>query len=399
MSEMNLTPLLDLCQAKVVDQYAIPAIKMVNIIIMPDERYNPICSKCRIVCKSIHSYTDRNIRDMNVFDFKTIITCCYRKLRCPNCGIKVEDIGLSAPGLRVTKRFSEYIAFLCRFMTISDVAKHTALDWKTVKEIHKRYLLQKFANEDLGNPKIIVVDEIAIHKGHSYLTVIIDWDTKKVLWMGKDRKEETLKRFFDQLTLEQKKGIKAVAMDMWRPFINATKMNLPNADIVFDQFHVIKTFSKIIDKVRVAEYTAASKEEKSVMQGSRYILLKNQENLSKSEKVKLEKISAMNINITNIMILKDLLKKIWNYKNPARARKFIDYWCDLAQESGIKYLNSFIRMLRKHEYGMISHCTHPVHTSIIEGFNNKIKVIKRKAYGFNDLEYFILLIKDAFFSN
>jgi len=397
MSGINLTPLLSDCQAKVVDQYVIPDTKTVNIVVMPDERYNPICSQCRTVCKSVHSYTDRNIRDMNVFDFKTIIACCYRKVRCPNCGIKVEDIGLTEPGLRITKRLAEYIAFLCRFVTIADVAKHVKLDWKTVKDVHKRYLLHKFSHEDFGSPRIIVVDEIAIHKGHSYLTVVIDWDTRKVLWMGKDRKEETLKRFFDQLTPQQKNGIKAVAMDMWKPFINATRNNLPNASIVFDQFHVIKTFGKIIDKVRAAEYAAASKEEKSVMKGSKYILLKNEENLRESEKNKLEKIRAMNVNITNMLILKDLLKKIWDYKTVAAAKKFLEYWCNLARESGIKYLKSFIRMLRKHEYGILSHCIYPVHTSIIEGFNNKIKVIKRKAYGFNDIEYFILVVKDAFF--
>lgn len=401
MSEINLTPLLDLCQGKIVDQYIIFEAARINVVVMPDERYNPKCSRCGLICKSVHSYVDRDIRDMNVYNFKTYITCCYRKVRCKKCrSIVVEDNGLTtAPGIRITKRLEEYIAVLCKFMTVDDVAKHLELDWKTVKAVHKKYLLSKFTDEYIGRPKILVVDEIAIHKGHKYLTVIIDWDTKKVLWIGKDRKVESIKRFYSLLSPEQMNGIKAVAMDMWKPFIKGTQECIPHANIVFDQFHVIKTFGKIIDKIRIAEYAAASKEERLVMKGSRYILLKNSENLEDKEKSQLDKIVAINQNITKTLILKDLLKKLWDYNYTASAKKFLDYWCQTAIESGIKHLKGFVRMLRNHEYGILSHCKYPIHTSIIEGFNNKIKVIKRKAYGFNDVEYFILVVKEAFSCN
>ncbi len=399
MSEINLTPLLPDCQAKVVDQYVIFDKKVVNVVLMPDERYNPICSKCRAACKKVHSYTDRDIRDLNVFDFKTNIVCCYRKVRCPNCGITVEDIGITEPGVRITKRLAEYIVILCHFMAITDVARHLSLDWKTVKEVHKKYLLHKFSNENFGRPRILVVDEIAIHKGHKYLTVVIDWDSKKVLWIGKDRRLDSLKRFYSLLSDEQKKGIKAVAMDMWKPFVKATLDCLPNTCIVFDQFHMLNTFSKIIDKIRVAEYMAASKEDKEIIKGSRYLLLKNSENLHEEEKSKLNKILAINKNITTTLILKDLLKKLWSHRHADKASEFLEYWCHLALDSGIKYLKSFVKTLQTHAHGILSHCMYPIHTSIIEGFNNKIKLIKRKAYGFNDMEYFTLVVKEAFFSN
>jgi len=150
---------------------------------------------------------------------------------------------------------------------------------------------------------------------------------------------------------------------------------------------------------RVAEYMAASKEDKEIIKGSRYLLLKNSENLHEEEKSKLNKILAINKNITTTLILKDLLKKLWSYRRADKAGEFLEYWCQLALDSGIKHLKSFVKTLQTHAHGILSHCLYPIHTSIIEGFNNKIKLIKRKAYGFNDMEYFTLVVKEAFFSN
>lgn len=399
MSEINLKPLYEFCQVKVIDQFISLDVKMINIVTKPDERYNPICSRCHSICPSVHSYAERCVRDMNVFDFKTTVTCCYRKVRCINCGIVVENISMIEPGMRITKRLADYIVVLCHFMTITDVAKHIGLGWNTVKEIHKQYLLEKFSNEDFGKPRILAVDEIAIRKGHNYLTVVINWETRRVLYVGQDRKTETLNKFYRLLTKEQRDGIEAVAMDMWKPFIKATQNCLPKASIIFDQFHVIKTFGKVIDKIRVSEYAKASTEDRAVIKGSRFILLKNAENLFDDQKAKLQELVAINKNISTVLILKDQLKKLWDYKYQAVAEKFLEDWCNFAIESGIKHLKTFVKTLKNHAYGILSHCKHQIHTSLLEGINNKIKVIKRKAYGFNDIEYFTLVIKEAFFSN
>ena len=399
MSEINLKPLYEFCQVKVIDQYISLGTKTVNIVTKPDDRYNPICSRCHSVCASIHSYAERSIRDMNVFDFKTTVTCCYRKIRCMNCGIVVEDISLAEPGIRITKRLADYIVVLCHFMTITDVANHLSLGWSTVKDVHKQYLLDKFSNEDLGKPKILAVDEIAIRKGHNYLTVVINWETRRVLYVGKDRKTETLKKFYRLLTPEQRAGIEAVAMDMWTPFIKATQKCLPNASIVFDQFHVVKTFGKVIDKIRISEYARANEEERAVLKGSRYILLKNSENLLETEQARLQELLAVNKNISTALILKDQLKNLWAQKNTAKAERVLKDWCNLAVESGIKHLKPFVKMLKNHAYGILTHCKYRIHTSLLEGINNKIKVIKRKAYGFGDIEYFVLVIKEAFLCN
>jgi transposase len=185
-------------------------------------------------------------------------------------------------------------------------------------------------------------------------------------------------------------------MDMWDPYIKAVKECCPRADIVFDQFHVVKAFGKVIDKVRNIEYIKATKQGKEVIKGSKYLLLKNRENLLQDEKPKLRSLLKMNKAITTVYILKDYLKKLWQYKYLKCARSFLNYWCSIAEESKIKPVIAFAKTLKNYACGIINHCRFPIHTSRMEGINNKIKVIKRKAYGFHDIEYFSLIIKNAF---
>lgn len=172
---------------------------------------------------------------------------------------------------------------------------------------------------------------------------------------------------------------------------------MPWAKIVFDKFHVVAAFSRVIDKIRNAEYRKASKEDKAVFKGSRYLLLKNRSNLKdKAQRDHLKKLLNLNETLSKVMILKDQLKHIWDYRSSSWANKAIDQWCALARSLEQPSLNSFVKMLERHRYGIVNHCDHPIHTGKLEGVNNKIKVIKRKAYGFHDLRYFTLKIYQAF---
>jgi transposase len=166
------------------------------------------------------------MRDLNLAATPVWINCQYRKLFCDHCHrVNVEDLELFHPYLRVTRRLARYIYHLCRVMTVIDVARHLNLGWKTVKDIDKYYLEREYGQPDLNGLRILAVDEISIRKGHRYLTVVLDYLTGRVVFVGKDRKADTLKRFFNQLTDEQRDGIEAVAMDMWDPFIKAVKKN------------------------------------------------------------------------------------------------------------------------------------------------------------------------------
>lgn len=396
MSYINIKAFFKFSKVKVINQNVDIQSKAVSIKVEPDKRYTPVCHRCNNPSDSIHSYHERIVRDLNIFDAKTFIQYSYRKIRCPHCGIVIEDLDIVAPDMRVTKRLAQYILELCKYMTIKEIARHLKLDWKTIKNIHKDYLIKRFSEEDTGYPRLIAVDEISVKKRHRYLTVVINWENGRVLWIGEGRRYETLKEFFDSLTEEQKKGIEAIAMDMWDPYIKAAKECIPDASIVFDQFHVVKAFGKVIDKVRNIEYRKADKQGKEVIKGSKYILLKNRENLIDEEKPQLKTLLNLNKAITTVYILKEYLKKLWHYKYARCAQKFLNYWCCLAEQSKLRPVIAFAKTLKRYAYGIINHCRFPIHTSRMEGINNKIKVIKRKAYGFHDIEYFSLIIKGAF---
>ena len=280
----------------------------------------------------------------------------------------------------------------------NQVAKHFNLDWKTVKEIDKTFLEEKFGETDYTNTGYIAVDEISIGKHHKYMTVVLDFITGRVIWCGKDRKTETLDELFKNMPQKDLLNIKAVTMDMWDPYIKSIKKWFPHAVIVFDKFHIIAKFNKVIDQVRRSEQNRKDldKQEKRTLKNSRWILLKNWGNLREKEKPRLEKLLAINENLYKVYILKDELKLIWNTKNSKDMAEALDNWCLLALESGLKPVIRFVATLQKYKYGIITYGDYPIHTSKLEGTNNKIKEVKRRAYGYHDINYFKLKIHQAF---
>jgi transposase len=398
MSIPSIAPYFPFRRIKIVDQTVTPEATGAHIQMEPDRRFQPICQRCGERASGTHSWTQRKIRDLSFATARTWITCRYRKVFCVHCqGIHIEDLELFHPYLRVTTRLARYIYQLCGFMTVSEVARHLGIDWKTVKNIDKFYLERDYGQPDYKDLRILAVDEISIRKGQNYLTVVLDFLTGRVVFVGKKRKAKTLKRFFNKLTGKQRRAIEAVAMDMWDPFIKAVTDKLPRAKIVFDLFHVVANFNQVIDKVRNSEYRKASKHDKAVYIGAKYLLLKNRKNVRRqSHRQQLKELLALNQVINTMMILKEKLKHIWTYRSRTWATKALDQWCDLARSLENRSVNTFVKMLQRYSYGIINHCDYPIHTGKLEGVNNKIKVIKRKAYGFHDVRYFTLKIYQAF---
>ena len=212
-----------------------------------------------------------------------------------------------------------------------------------------------------------------------------------MLFVGKGRRAETVRDFFTSLTDKQRGAIQAVAMDMWDPYIKAVTDYCPHTAIVFDQFHVVSSFGRVIDRVRVDAYKEASQEDRDVIKGSKHILLKNKGNLREEERPRLKELLQLNTSITTAYILKDSLKRLWRYTYSQSCETALQQWCVMARESAVPALIDFARMLMRYSYGIINHCRYAIHTSRLEGINNKIKVIKRKAFGFHDEEYFSLI--------
>lgn len=364
----------------------------------PDRRYHPLCHECGCPAATIHSdgYV-RLIRDLRMANAQLWLQVDYRKIWCDKCGgARVEQLSFADAGKHVTHRMARYIHELCKAMTVKDVAEHLQLDPRTVKQIDKQCLEEAFSENDYDGLRILMIDEIAVRKGHRYMTVVADYFTGRVLWMGLGRDKAALDAFFDTMKDEQKQAIEAVAMDMWGPYINRVKHHCPQAEIVFDFFHIAQAFSRVIDTVRSLEYNKADAAGKKVLKGSRYVLLKNAENLTDRQRDHLDDILALNETLSTLYVLKDQLKLLYFYSERDNIEQALETWCDMAEMIKCVSVKAFIKKLRRHAYGILNHADYPIGTSTLEGMNNKIKVIKRRAYGFHDNEYFILKVKQAF---
>ena len=358
-------------------------------------------------CGRVHStYYDarrRTVRDLRYGMYKwTWIVFDQCRVDCRDgCGkIRTEQLSWVDPQVSYTKRLAAAVALSCReTRSLKLIGQEYGLHWDTVKQIDKRALQEELPEVGETKARLLAVDEFSIRKRHRYGTTVLDVEKKEVLYVGKDRNEESLAAFYRQMGERRCMNVKAVAMDMWKPYLNATERHCPNAVVVFDPFHIIQSYGRdVVDRVRNDEYRKANEKQQKVIKGSKYLLLKNKANLSseRNEPSKLQQLLALNRRIEKVYILKDDLKQLWRYKSAAWARKWFAGWYRRAIYSKIEPLKKFARMLKSHIDGILAHCKYPLHTGILEGVNNKIKVIKRIAYGYRDEEYFFLKIRGAF---
>jgi transposase len=283
---------------------------------------------------------------------------------------------------------------LSRSMTMRDVALHLNVGWDLIKDIQKRDLSRRYAKPKLKHLRYIAIDEIAVAKGHRYLTVVMDLESGAVVFVGDGKGGDALKPFWKRLRPSKAK-IEAVAMDMSRAYWGAVLTHLPKAKIVFDHFHVIKLFNDKLSDLRRTMYREATEVmHKEVLKGTRWLLLKNPENLDakKNEKQRLEEALALNKPLATAYYMKDDLRRFWQQPGKQFATTFLDGWIRRAEASGIRILQQMAKTLAAHRSGLLAYYDVMISSGPMEGTNNKIKTMKRQAYGFRDHEFFKLKI-------
>jgi transposase len=352
------------------------------------------CPSCKNPQIRLYGTTTRVVRDLSVSNRVVYLKIPQNKIYCSRCGVRTERISFLDTYARHTRRFERFVHTLCRHMTVSDVARVLALSWHEVKHIDKKYLEKQYRIPPWRRLRFLGVDEVAVRTGHRYLTVVVNLCTGQVVYVGKDRKQATLDRFLARIGPHRRHRIKAVAMDLWRPYAAAVGSFLPNAKIVYDKFHLLAAFSRVIDRIRRKEFLNASQKDKGVIKGSRYLLLKNKSSLSGAQQARLAQLLCLNVALNTTYILKDELSLLWNCPDKDAAEKHLLSWIEKATSTAIPALKSFAKTLEKHRQGILNYFDIPITTAQVEGINNKIKVLKRKAYGFMDLVYFSLKIYD-----
>jgi transposase len=336
----------------------------------------------------------RRVRDLSCGDARIFLELEVRRVDCGNCGkVKRERLDFLADNPLYTKRFAYFVGRRCRQATIKDVAKELALDWHTVKALEMQYMEVQLARA--GTPGPQGIDEIAIRKGHTYRIVVSDLVRSRPIWFGgKDRSEVSMGEFFAWLGKRKSSRIRLAVMDMWKPFRLATKAHAPQAAILFDKFHVMRHLGEALNAVRKSEYARLAGRDRRFIKGQKYTLLSHKENLTLDGKKALKTLLAANKRLNTAYVLKESFGQLWSYEREGWARRFFENWRASLKWQRLTPYEKFAAMIERHWDGIAAYCRseNKVSLGFVEGLNNKIRVIQRRAYGLRNEDYLRLKI-------
>lgn len=353
------------------------------------------CAACGSAEVRPKGRVERDLRGLPIGRKQVTVRARVARLDCQGCGvIRQAPLGIADPRRSFTRSFERYVLELSRHMTIKDVALHLGASWDVVKDIQKRHLATQFARPKLKHLKQIAIDEISVGKGHNYITLVLDLESGAVVHVGQGKGAEALLPFWRRLRASGAK-IEAVATDMSPAYIDAVTTHLPQATLVFDRFHVMKLYNDKLSNLRRELYREAKDQlHKDVLKGTRWLLLKRPEHLdeSRNESQRLQEALKLNQTLATAYYLKEDLAEVWEQDDEQTAQAWLMDWILQAEVSGIRMLQSFAKTLRFHAQGILAYYDYPISTGPLEGTNNKIKTMKRQAYGFRDQEFLRLKI-------
>ena len=377
--------------------------ELVQITLAADLAQPLQCSGCLRTGLPVHEYCRRRIRDLPMLGRTVLLHVTLRRVACPDCGTRMEAVPWLDRHARLTRRLADTVSVCCARLPTAHVAELFDLHWSTVRALDQRRLEATVAALPPSEPRRLVMDEFALYKGHRYASVVLDADTKRVLWIGEGRSRAAVRPFFQSLGSVGCARIEAVAMDMNTAFDLEVRRHCLNARVVYDLFHVVAKYGReVISRVRVdaANQLRHDQPARRVVKQAHWLLLRNPASLkTPSERVRLDEVLAANQSLMTVYVMKEQLKALWTAPTAWAWRRAWRQWMSHANESQIPALAQFARRLSGYWRGIVSRVRWPMHTGQLEGINNKIKVIKRMAYGYRDSGYFFLKIKAAFPGN
>jgi transposase len=294
-----------------------------------------------------------------------------------------------------SQRFARYIGERCRSSTIEDGAVEKSVDWHTVKRLEKQYMREQLERSGTPRPKVIGIDEISVRKGHDYRIVVSDLEKHRPIWFGgTDRSEASMDEFYRFIGEKQAKKVRLAVMDMWKPFRTSTDKSAPQAAILFDKFHILRHLGEALDKVRKQEYARLEGQSRTFIKGQKYALLSHPQNLKGPARKNLKLLLAANKRLNTAYLLKESFGQLWDYTSEAWARKFFENWRAQLKWQRLQPYEKFAEMIDRHWDGIAAYCKpdNKVALGFVEGLNNKIRVIQRRAYGLHDEEYLKLKV-------
>jgi transposase len=352
----------------------------------------PVCGSDHVIGRG---QSRRRFRTVSIGSKPVYLMVSVPRVECRGCGaVRQVKLGFADPRVSYTRAFQRYALQLSQYMTIKDVANHLGISWDVIKEIQKADLKRRFDKPRLKDLRQIAIDEISTGKGHVYLTIVLDLESGAVVHVGRGKGGDALTEFWTRLRRAGAQ-IEAVATDMSPAYIDAVTTHLPGVSLVFDRFHVIKLYNDKLSELRRALYHQLKDTmQKDVLKGIRWLLLKRPEHLDPkhNEPKRLEEALRLNEPLATAYYLKEELNEVWEQEDEESAQALLMEWILYAESTGIPVLKSFAKTLRFHAQGILAYYDHPISTGPLEGTNNKIKTMKRQAYGFRDQEFLRLKI-------
>jgi transposase len=355
-----------------------------------------VCGACGRTQSGFYDHRVRRVRDLPSGALRISLQIEVRRVACRRCGqVKRERLDFLAENPRYTKRFAYYVGKRCRASTIQDIAEELGLAWRTVKELEKQYMREQLRRAGAPGPKVIGIDELSIRKRHTYRIVVSDLVRRRPIWFGgDDRSEASMDAFFQWLGPKKTVGIRLAVMDMWKAFRNSTERHAPQAHVLFDKFHVLRHLGTALDTVRKSEYARLSGKDRRFIKGQKYTLLAHRENLTLEGRMSLRLLLTANKRLNTAYLLKESFGQLWDYQREAWARRFFENWRASLKWQRLKPFERFAEMIERHWDGIAAYCEpeNKVALGFVEGLNNKIRVIQRRAYGLRDEEYLRLKV-------
>jgi len=349
------------------------------------------CSGCGCRLHSVQDVREREIRDLPWSVYRATVVVEVHRVRCPECGVRVEKIEQLPSKAPFSKRFEEIVGEACESAAVSQVARRFRLPETTVRGIDLRYLERWDQLRRKPALKQMGVDEIYRGKNDRFLTVVSNLETGEPLWFGKDRKKETLDEFFrSELSRGQCKRIEAACVDMWEPFRLSIEECAPGCRIVYDKFHIIQHANDAIEEVRRAEFFRKGPKMRDLIKGKRWLLLSRWKNLAPARRGILNRLFQLNRRVFKACLLKESLEQLWDYRYEGAMVNYLRKWMDQLRWQRLPPFQKLAATLIKHINGILNYCRTKVRFGVVEAINGNIRMLINRGRGYKDMRYLLL---------
>jgi transposase len=350
-----------------------------------------VCSGCGRKFSDAHDSYEREVRDLPWGEFRTTVVIELYRVRCPECGIRTEKVPQLPSNAPFSKRFEDAVGVACESAPLRRVARQFGLATSTVRAIDLRYLQRWAMTRKKPVLRQMGVDEIYLGKRQKFLTVVTNLESGEPVWMGRERKRETLDEFFQtQLSAFQRSAIQAACVDMWRPFRQSIERWAPQCRLIYDKFHILQHANAAVDEVRRAEFFRQGGAQRAVVKGKRWLLLSRWEHLNRQRKGQLESLFALNRRLMKAYLLKESLDGLWTFRYEGAMLRYFENWIAQLRWQRLEPMEKLARMLRNHLDGILNYCRVKVPLGVVEAVNGNLKALLRRGRGYQDLPYLLL---------